>query len=108
MRFLRLERLINLHDGYRRTLRVDHIEVLVIQDCGEIFIVQSRCPHQEYPLEKGSIANGSIACPWHHMTFDLKTGTHLGGGCDRLKIYEPVFQDNLLGIMTEARSSAGF
>ncbi len=53
MIFLRLERLINLHDGYRRTLRVDNIEVLVIQDCGEVFIVQSRCPHQEYPLEKG-------------------------------------------------------
>ncbi len=63
MIFLRLERLINLHDGYRRTLRVDNIEVLVIQDCGEVFIVQSRCPHQEYPLEKGAIANGSIVLP---------------------------------------------
>ena len=65
-------------------------------------------PIRNTPLKKASIANGAISCPWHHMTFDLKTGTHLGGGCDRLKIYEPVFQDNLLGIMTEARSSAGF
>ena len=99
MAFLRLDRLINLHDGYRKILRVDHLEVLLIQEGGEVFVVQSRCPHREFPLEKGVIKEKVITCPWHNMEFDLGTGANLGGGCDRLKIYEPVFHGNLVGII---------
>ncbi|MDG0992450.1 MAG: Rieske 2Fe-2S domain-containing protein [Luminiphilus sp.] len=99
MAFLRLDRLINLYDGYRKTIRVDQLEVLMIQEGGEVCVVQSRCPHREFPLEKGSIKEGVITCPWHNMAFDLGTGVHLGGGCDSLKIYEPVFQGNLVGII---------
>lgn len=99
MAFLRLDRLINLHDGYRKTLRVDHLEVLMVQERGEVFVVQSRCPHREFPLEKGSVKEGVITCPWHNMAFDLGTGAQLGGVCDRLKVYEPVFQGNLVGII---------
>lgn len=70
MAFLRLDRLINLHDGYRKTLRVDHLEVLMVQERGEVFVVQSRCPHREFPLEKGSVKEGVITCPgttWHSI-----------------------------------------
>ncbi|MDG1066416.1 MAG: Rieske 2Fe-2S domain-containing protein [Luminiphilus sp.] len=101
MPFLRLDRLINLHDGYRKTLKIDNFEVLVIQEHGEVFVVQSRCPHREYPLEKGLISGGVISCPWHNMAFDLRTGNHLGGVCGRMRVYEPVFQDNLVGILID-------
>ena len=101
MPFLRLDKLINLYDGYRKTLKIDSFEVLLVQEDGEVFVVQSRCPHREYPLERGVISNGVITCPWHNMAFDLKTGNHRGGVCDRLRIYEPVFQDNLVGIVVE-------
>ena len=50
MRFLALEKLINLHDGYRKTVKVDSLEVLIVQEAGEVFIVQSR-PHQGQHLE---------------------------------------------------------
>ena len=43
-----------------------------MQEDGEVFVVQSRCPHREYPLDRGDISNGVITCPWHNMAFDLK------------------------------------
>ena len=99
MRFLPLEKLINLFDGYRKIVKVDSLEVLLIQDSGELYIVQSRCPHRGQHLEAGPVAAGKIQCPWHHFVFDLVTGAHEGGACEALTVHSPVFQDNLLGIM---------
>ncbi len=99
MRFLALEKLINLHDGYRQTIKVDSLEVVLIQEMGELFIIQSRCPHQGQNLETGIVSNGKIYCPWHNFAFDLATGQHAGGGCEPLSTYTPIFHDKLLGIM---------
>ena len=99
MRFLALEKLINLHDGYRKTVKIDSLEVLIVQEAGEVFIVQSRCPHQGQHLEQGLVQEGRIHCPWHHFVFDLATGVHQGGLCDALATYAPIFNGNVLGIM---------
>ena len=99
MRFLALEKLINLHDGYRKTIKVDSLEVLLVQESGERFVIQSRCPHRGQALEKGDVANGSITCPWHQFTFDLMTGQHEDGLCEALSVFTPIYQDNLLGIL---------
>ena len=99
MRFLALEKLINLHDGYRKTVKIDSLEVLIVQEAGEVFVVQSRCPHQGQHLEQGLVQEGSIHCPWHHFVFDLATGVHQDGLCDALATYAPIFDGNVLGIM---------
>lgn len=101
MRFLPLEKLINLHDGYRKTVKVDSLEVLLIQDSGALYIVQSRCPHRGQHLEAGTVIGPKIECPWHHFVFDLVTGAHEGGACEALAVHSPVFQGNLLGIMID-------
>ena len=55
MRFLPLEKLINLHDGYRRRFRVDALEVLLLQEAGALHILESRCPHRGHPLDEADI-----------------------------------------------------
>lgn len=47
--------------------------VLVAWD-GEIFALEDRCSHEDYPLSDGEVANGVIECVYHGARFDLRTG----------------------------------
>ena len=44
----------------------------------EVLCVQAFCPHLEGPLFQGSVAAGSVTCPWHYWRFDLRSGRRLG------------------------------
>lgn len=46
---------------------------------GEVFCVQSFCPHLGGPLFQGTISGESISCPWHLWRFSLRTGARLDG-----------------------------
>ncbi len=42
---------------------------------GEYFAVGRRCRHLRADLADGSIdADGCLVCPWHHSTYDVRTG----------------------------------
>jgi nitrite reductase/ring-hydroxylating ferredoxin subunit len=45
---------------------------------GEVLCVQAFCPHLEGPLFQGTVAAGTVVCPWHFWRFDLRTGERLG------------------------------
>jgi nitrite reductase/ring-hydroxylating ferredoxin subunit len=102
MRFLPLDKLINLHDGYRRRIKIDQLDLLLIQEGGQVHIVHSRCPHREHSLEQADIDSGFIFCPLHGFGFSLKDGHHDGGLCESLKVYAPVFEGADVGIVIEA------
>lgn len=53
---------------------------------GEVFAVQSLCPHKNGPLADGLVGNGMVICPLHAWKFDLKTGDPIFGDCP-LKTY---------------------
>lgn len=101
MRFQPLERLINLHDGYRRTVKIDQLDVLILQEEDRLYIVQSRCPHREHPLEGGDVEGGMLICPLHHLAFDLSSGNSVGGLCAPLRCWTPVYEGNEVGILVE-------
>ena len=101
MRFLPLEKLINLTEGYRRTVKVDALEVLLIHESGQLYIIQSRCPHRGQSLEAGEIEGNTLYCPWHNFGFDLGNGAHEAGLCEGIKVYQPVYENNLVGILVD-------
>ena len=46
-----------------------------VGDNGEYFAVGRRCRHLGADLAEGSIdADGCLVCPWHHSTYDVRTG----------------------------------
>jgi nitrite reductase/ring-hydroxylating ferredoxin subunit len=47
-------------------------------DGGEILCVQAFCPHLEGPLFQGTLAAGTVVCPWHFWRFDLRSGQRVG------------------------------
>lgn len=35
------------------------------------------CPHQQNPMDEGSLWDDEIDCPYHHYTYDARTGRNL-------------------------------
>jgi nitrite reductase (NADH) small subunit len=100
MAFHRLEKLINLHEGYRRVFRVDGIALLLIEENGQRYLLRNMCPHKGFPLHNGTLRGSRLRCPFHAMDFDLKDG----GRCVQhpmqpgVKMYELVYEAAAVGV----------
>lgn len=79
MGFVALEKLHRLQEGYKKAFRVGNQELLLIHTNGKTHLIHSRCPHAEYSLANGTVAEGQIRCPQHGICFDLTTGQPQGG-----------------------------
>jgi nitrite reductase/ring-hydroxylating ferredoxin subunit len=99
MNFYPLDKLINLHDGYRQVFIVERREVLLIQEEGQRYAIQASCPHRHWPLQSATIQSDVIVCGKHGWEFRLKDGracNHLAE-CG-LTTYQIGYHDNLIGI----------
>ena len=104
MRFYALEKLINLHDDYLRHFRIDHREMLLLQRHGQVYLIESRCPHREHALDSAIVEQGVIQCPLHQYRFDLGSGNLLSATeepCRKLQTYPVVFEGNEVGVILE-------
>lgn len=74
MAFYRLEKVINLRDGYRRVFQVPGLSLLLIQEEGQRWLLRNRCPHKDFPLHTGTLQGSRLRCAYHAMEFDLARG----------------------------------
>lgn len=63
-----------LPDGERTVVDVNERSILLIHSEGQIYALESRCPHMRLPLKGATIEGTTLTCPWHHSAFDLRTG----------------------------------
>lgn len=49
-------------------------EIVLVRSDGEIFALEDRCSHEDYPLSDGEMEDGQIECIYHGARFDLRTG----------------------------------
>ncbi|HQQ63713.1 MAG TPA: Rieske (2Fe-2S) protein [Pseudomonadales bacterium] len=98
MRFIALEKLHRLHDGFRAAVSVEGRNLLLLQDDGQIHIIDNYCPHAGARLDRASIRGGEILCPWHGMAFRLDSGKGTTCGLELVK-YNPVFEGQQVGIL---------
>jgi nitrite reductase/ring-hydroxylating ferredoxin subunit len=73
-RFIRVGSLAELAAKGRMVVKGRRCPVLVVHDQGRVFALDNRCPHLGFALDKGSIRDGILTCPWHHARFDLASG----------------------------------
>jgi nitrite reductase/ring-hydroxylating ferredoxin subunit len=102
MRFFPLEKLINLHDGYRRRFKIDQLDLLLVQRRGELYLIESHCPHRQHPLEAAIIDNGIVQCPLHQYQFALNDGRVLRATeerCRGLRVFPVVYEGNEVGFL---------
>ncbi len=67
--------------GEGRTFAVadSQIAVFRLRD-GSLRALDAVCPHKGGPLADGLADDEVVVCPLHGATFDMRTGTELGGG----------------------------
>ncbi|MDO8861870.1 Rieske (2Fe-2S) protein [Haliea sp. E1-2-M8] len=102
MRFQPLEKLINLHDNYRRHFRIDHLALMLVQHEGELYLIEPRCPHREHSLENAHIEQGVLECPMHHYRFALADGQLLYAAeepCRHLRTWQVIYEGNEVGLL---------
>lgn len=101
MSFTALANLVDLYDGYKKSVRVGGYNLLLIQENGQCFIIEDRCPHMDAPLATGIIADDSITCRAHGIRFNLISGRAegaLASSLDCLKRFPPVYDANKIGV----------
>jgi nitrite reductase/ring-hydroxylating ferredoxin subunit len=104
MRFHPLEKLINLHDNYVRQFKIDHLQLLLIQRRGELYLLEAHCPHRGHPLAAAPIVHDVITCSLHQYQFSLGSGHLLYATeepCRGLRVFEVVYAGNEVGVMLE-------
>jgi nitrite reductase/ring-hydroxylating ferredoxin subunit len=72
--FVRAGSLEELKAKGRLVVHGPHRPILVVQDKGRVFALDNRCPHMGFPLDRGSVEDGTLTCHWHHARFDLASG----------------------------------
>ena len=99
MAYYSLEKHRHLHDGYRRCFSVNNYTLLLIQECGEIYLIENRCPHMDWSLDNGKVNQGHITCPKHNIRFDLITGlANAPGHLDPLKCFQIIHKNDSIGV----------
>jgi len=59
-------------------VKQDGIDLLLCNADGQIFCVENRCTHRDFPLAGGRIRRCMVLCPEHGVPFDLRTGAPKG------------------------------
>lgn len=50
------------------------VAVCLANVSGELSAIDNWCPHRRGPLGQGWVEGGSVVCPWHSWTFNVRTG----------------------------------
>ncbi len=63
--------------GHMHQVAVGDYDVLLANVSGEVYAILNKCSHYGAPLSKGAICEHRVRCPWHHASFDLRTGAQI-------------------------------
>ena len=79
MTFYALEKLIDMHDGYKKAFKVAGRDLLLVQENGKAYLMTNSCPHMGVSLSTATVEpQGIIRCRAHGIEFELESGRALG------------------------------
>ncbi len=83
--------LSDLNKDITLSMVYNELNLLIIKEGKNIFIIEDRCGHFGVSLQAGKVSNGTIRCSAHGAVFDLLTGkiqNNFFDDCEPIKIYQ--------------------
>lgn len=73
-------------------------QIAIVRAGGGVFAVDNRCPHEGYPLAKGTVDDQcQLTCNWHNWKFRLQDGECVLGG-DDVRAYPAKEEDGFIWV----------
>lgn len=69
----------DIANGKHRAFTVRDKAILVFRINADLFAIENRCSHMDWPLAGGRQVGCTIICPAHGARFDVTTGKVAGG-----------------------------
>ena len=76
-RWARVAAVSEVPAGGLRAVSTDRGPVVLANVDGDIYALEDRCSHQDYPLSAGELEDGELECTFHGARFDVCTGRAL-------------------------------
>jgi nitrite reductase/ring-hydroxylating ferredoxin subunit len=77
VRYVPVARMDELPADRAVALTVAGLSLVLVRSDGQCYALQGRCPHQDLTLAGARVWQGVLDCPWHHFTYDVRTGENL-------------------------------
>ncbi len=61
-------------NGCVHAATTDGLEIVLVKWDDEIFALEDRCSHQDFPLSEGEVEDGRLECVFHGAKFDIRSG----------------------------------
>ena len=102
-RWVRVAGVTEIAPGTGQVVDAHGWRLALFNDGGEFFAVDDSCPHQGASLGEGFLHRGSVVCPWHNWSFEVRTG--LCPSAPHLKV--ACFPTRQVGDWTSGEGPAG-
>ena len=85
--WIRAASLANIQSTGCTVVQVQGQTLAIVRDRDRLHVIDNRCPHMGFPLDRGSVSDGILTCHWHHARFDLCTGGTFDQWADDVRAY---------------------
>jgi len=72
----------------------EKVNFIISRIGSDVFAVQNQCDGSVLPIDKGTLEDHYLTCPWHGCKYDLKTGKAVNGSDKRLEIFPVEIEDD--------------
>ena len=73
--------------------------ILLVRRAQGVYALGAVCSHYGAPLEKGTLRDSTIQCPWHYSQFSLNDGSvKAGPSTSPLPLYETLLKDGKIWV----------
>lgn len=67
-------RLKDIPSGRGLCVRIRSVDVGLFRVDDQIYAMENRCPHRDFPLSEGQLTGSVIVCSAHGWDYDVRTG----------------------------------
>lgn len=84
----------DIPNGKHRAFNIDGLSILIFRINPDVFALENRCTHLDFPLDGGRQIGSDIICRKHGARFDIRSGKAVvGPAVDPLRRFEVRVRD---------------